>query len=175
MGVAEPGRGHGPHFAPREPALLPPRHRRRPLWLPHRGDRGSGRGRRLLGLERAPGEVPDVLPVPRAHLLGNGPVKPAVHAGKPGRAPAPPADDLLPRERLRRSLHLRRRRITGDNARVWGLNLRERRRGRRRRRRRRRGVGVLGGSHGVRRFVRADARFWGGFLRRSRRMKETDV
>jgi hypothetical protein len=157
VGVAEPGRGHGPHLAPRKPALLPPRHWRRPRRLPHRGDRGSGRERKLLGLERAPGEVPDVLPVPSAHLLSHGPVEPAVHARKPGRTPAPPAEDLLPRERLRRGLHLRRRRVAGDNARVWGLSLRRRRRGR--------GVGVPGGSHDARRFVRADARFWGGFLR----------
>lgn len=165
VGVAEPGRRHGPHLAPGEPALLPPRHRRRPRRLPDRGDGGSGRGRRLLGLERAPGKVPDVLPVPRAHLLGHGPVQPAVHAREPCRAAAAPAEHLLPRERLRRGLHLWRRRVAEDNARVWGLSL-ERLHGRRRgRRRRRRGVGVPRGGHGARRFVRAGARFGGGGFR----------
>lgn len=109
------GHGHGPHLAPRESALLPPGHR-----AGARLGVGARGGGRLLGLERAAAELPDVLAVARAHLLRHGPVEAAVDADEARGAAAPPAQHLLPRERLRRGLHLRRRRAAG-RARVSGL------------------------------------------------------
>jgi hypothetical protein len=139
VGVAEPGHGHGPHLTPGEAALLPSRHRRQPRRLAVPGEhRGVGRRRGLLGLKRAPAEVPDVLAVLGAHLLCHGPVEPAVNASEPSGAAPPPAEYLLPRERLGRGLHLRRRWVAGRDSRVWGLRFRRLGNGWRRRR----GVGI---------------------------------
>lgn len=145
VGVAEPGHRHGPHLAAGEAALLPPRHRGGHRPDHHQVPAGAGRGggrrwrRRLLGLERASAELPDVLPVPRPQLLPERPVEAPVDVDEALGAAPPPAQNLLPGERLGGGLHLRRGGVAGDDR----VSRRRRRLPfRLRRRRRRRGEGA---------------------------------